>query len=121
MKNFIQQGDVLIKKVGTKNIFKKEYPEIPKTAKLVKGNLVLKGVNNSHALYGGKFQLYKDSDGTLFIKVTKNTTLDHVKDHTVKNAIHAEHHAQVIPVGEYFVSQVLEYDHQTEESRVVID
>jgi hypothetical protein len=121
IKNYIMQGDVLLKKVGVKGIFKKEYAAIPKTAKPIKGNLVLKGTNNSHALYGGKFQLYEASDKTLFIKVTKDTTLDHVKDHTAKTAVHAEHHAQTVPVGEYFVSPIFEYDHQLEESRIIID
>jgi hypothetical protein len=122
MKNLIiQQGDCLLKSVGAKDVFTKEYSSIPKTAKPVKTNLVLKGTNNSHALYGGKFTILKDIDGTIFVKVTKKTTLDHVQDHTAKNPKHAEHHAQTIEIGEYFLSPVLEYDHQLEESRQIID
>lgn len=115
-----QQGDVVLKQCGIKGYFVKEFDSIPKSAKPVKGNLLLKGQTNSHALYGGKFQLYKDKD-QVFLKVTKETTLDHVQDHLVKKPKHAEHHAQKISVGEYFLSPVMEYDHQLEESRQVID
>lgn len=119
--NLIQQGDCLLKRVGISGLFTKEYLTIPKTAKPIKTNLVLKGTNNSHALYGGEFTVLKDVDGTIFIKVTKSTKLDHVQDHKAKKPKHAEHHAQIIPVGEYFLSQVVEYDHFLEESRVIID
>lgn len=115
-----QQGDVILKRCGASGYFKKEYKDIPKNAKKVKGNLVLKGQNNSHALYGGKFQIY-EAQGTVFLEVTKATKLDHVKDHRVKRPSHAEHHAQTIPVGKYFLDVVMEYDHFLEESRKVID
>lgn len=117
---YYQQGDCLIKPVGTTGIFTQEFAEIPKKAKPLKGNLVLKGTTNSHALYGGKFQLYKH-DGIIFIDVKKETKLDHVKDHLVKRPVHAEHHAQKIPAGRYFVPPLMEYDHQKEEKRQVID
>ena len=121
MENIIyQQGDVILKKCGVKGYFSKEFDSIPKNAKKIKGNLVLKGQTNSHALYGGKFQLYTH-EGTTFLDVTKETTLDHVKDHTVKKPKHAEHHAQKIAVGAYFLSPLMEYDHVKEESRPVID
>lgn len=120
MKYMIQQGDCLIKKCGVTGIFKKEFASIPKEAKPLKGNLVLKGTTNSHALYGGKFQLL-NHEGTLFIRVTKETKLDHVKDHRVARPKHAEHHAISIPAGEYFFDGVMEYDHQKEEKRQVID
>ena len=121
MKNYIAQGDCIIKKVGVLGIFNKEYSAIPKDIKPVKGNLILKGTTNSHALYGGKFSLMKSKDGTLFIKVTKATKLDHVENHLVKKPKHAEHHAIKLPVGEYFLDNLMEYDHQKEESRIVID
>ena len=114
-----QQGDVILKKCGTFGLFEREIESIPADAKAVPGNLVLKGQTNSHALYGGEFQLLEHS-GTLFARVTKPTVLDHVKDH-LSGQERAEHHAQWVPVGEYFVDGVLEYDHLLEESRQVID
>lgn len=120
MKYMVQQGDVIIKKCGNFGVSKIEFTEIPDKAKPVKGNLVLKGTTNSHALYGGKFQLL-NHDGTLFIRVTKVTKLDHVKDHRVAKPEHAEHHALAIEPGEYFLSPLMEYDHQKNEKRQVID
>jgi hypothetical protein len=114
----IQQGDCLIKKCGTEGVFVDEFTSIPSDAKKVEGNLVLKGSTNSHALYGGKFQLYKSGE-RLFLKVDETTVLDHVKD--LQSKSHAEHHAQYVPPGEYFVDELLEYDHLLEESRRVID
>ena len=120
MKHMIQQGDCLIKKCGVVGIFKKEFNSIPTEAKKVKGNLVLKGTTNSHALYGGKFELLT-YEGTLFIKVIKETKLDHVKDHRTTKSKHAEHHAIKIEPGEYFFDGVMEYDHMKNERRQVID
>ncbi len=116
---YTQQGDCLIKKCGKHGVFEREHLKIPKSASPISGNLVLKGQTNSHALYGGKFQLLED-DGTLFIKVDEATVLDHVRDHSGIRE-NAEHHAQWIPPGEYFFDGVLEYDHLKEESRQVID
>lgn len=116
---YTQQGDAIIKKCGTKGVFKREFESIPKDAKEKSGNLVLKGQTNSHALYGGKFQLL-EYDGVLFIRVTEPTVLDHVRDH-MSTRERAEHHAQWIPAGEYFFDGVMEYDHLKEESRQVID
>lgn len=121
MNNIIlQQGDCIVKKCGVTGYFKEEFKEIPKTAKLFKSNLLLKGTTNSHALYGGQFKLYKDGE-RIFIDVKKATTLDHVCDHSAKKPKHAEHHSQVIPPGQWFVDELLEYDHALEESRRVID
>lgn len=114
------QGDCILKKVGIFDVFEKEYAEIPKQAKEVKTNLLLKGDTNSHALYGGEFQIL-EHDSVLFVNVTKETTLDHVKDHNALTPQHAEHHAQTIEVGQYFVAPLMEYDHLKEESRRVID
>lgn len=116
---FSQQGDCLIKKIGIFDVFETEYEEIPEDTKEVEGNLVLKGQTNSHALYGGEFVL-SEKDGVLFLEVIEPTVLDHVKDHT-KGQERAEHHAQWIPVGQYFIDGILEYDHLREESRRVID
>ena len=117
---YYQQGDCIIKPVGSFGVFTQEFDSIPKEAKVVKGNLVLKGTTISHALYGGQFKILKHGE-QLFIKVIKKTTLDHVKDHRTVKRVHAEHHAQVIPVGEYFLAPLSEYDHQKEERRQVID
>jgi hypothetical protein len=115
---YSQQGDCLIKKIGIHGVFEKEYAEIPKDAKPVAGGLVLKGQSNSHGLFGGKFQIL-EKDGVRFIRVDEPTVLDHVKD--MQSKAHAEHHAQWIPAGEYFVDPVRERDHIAEESRAVID
>lgn len=114
-----QQGDCVIKKCGKFGVFKIEHKSIPKDAELVPGNLVLKGQTNSHALYGGKFQLLRSND-VLFIRVDEATVLDHVRDH-IGDRVSAEHHAQWIPKGEYFFDGVLEYDHLKEEARQVVD
>lgn len=116
----IQQGDCLVKKCGIHDVFVKEYESIPSDAKPMTGNLLLKGQTNSHALYGGEFQLF-EHDGLVFVDVKQETTLDHVKDHRVETPEHAEHHAQTIPVGQYFVWPLMEHDHILEESRRVID
>lgn len=112
------QGDCLIKKIGTKGVFETEYAKIPEEAVEVKDSLVLKGMSNSHALFGGAFKVF-DYEGVKFIKVVETTVLDHVKDMQTK--AHAEHHAQYIPPGEYFVDAIMEYDHVKKESRRVID
>ena len=115
---YTDQGDCLIKKCGTRGVFKKEHETIPSDAKPVEGNLVLKGQTNSHALYFGEFQLF-EKDGVLFIDVKTPCVLDHVKDH--KFQVRAEHHAQWIPVGKYFHDGIIEYDHLLQESRRVVD
>lgn len=120
MKYYVQQGDCLIKKCGEFGVFQQEFKSIPKSAKKIKGNLVLKGQTNSHALYGGKFELL-NHEGTLFINVIKTTKLDHVQDHRVLKPKHAEHHAIPIEPGEYFFGGVMEFDHQKNEARQVID
>jgi hypothetical protein len=114
-----QQGDAIIKQCGHFGVFETEHSSIPKDATPKAGNLVLKGMTNSHALYGGKFQLL-EKDNVLFIRVDEATVLDHVKDHN-HGQERAEHHGQWIPPGEYFFDGVMEYDHIKEESRQVID
>lgn len=115
---YIMQGDCILKKCGVYGIFEEEHDSIPKIAEPVSGNLLLKGSSNSHALYGGKFQILKLKD-QIFLRVDETTVLDHVKD--IKSNAKAEHHAQYVPPGEYFISELLEYDHLKEESRRVID
>jgi len=117
---YYQQGDCLIKPIGKFGVFTQEFDKIPKAAKPLKGNLVLKGQTNSHALYNGEFELF-EHEGTIFIDAKTDVTLDHVKDHLVATPTHAEHHAQSIAAGKYFVPPLMEYDHLKEESRRVID
>ncbi len=117
----IQQGDCVLKVIGVKGIYKKEFLQIPTDAKKLDTSLVLKGDTNSHALYSGKFEVLKsDSENRIFLKVTEPCYLDHVKDHNVA-PVKAEHHAQWIPVGEYFSDDLLEYNHITEESKRIVD
>jgi hypothetical protein len=116
---YTQQGDCILKKCGKFGVFQIEHEMIPNNSVVIPGNLVLKGQTNSHALYGGKFEILENG-GVRFIRVTEATVLDHVKDHN-GNRESAEHHAQWIPAGEYFFDGVLEYDHVLEESRQVID
>jgi hypothetical protein len=113
-----QQGDVLWKCIGIHGVFEKEFSSIPKEAKPTGSNLVLKGANNSHALYGGKFTIL-EHDGITFLDVLEETTIDHVKD--IQTMARAEHHAQTIKPGQYFIDQVNEFDHLLEESRKIID
>lgn len=119
-RNYIQQGDTIMVPIGIRGVFHKEYKNIPEAAIEQETNLVLKGQQNSHALYGGKFEIM-DYDGVRFVRVIENTLLDHVKDHTMLRPNHAEHHAQVIPAGDYFIYQINEYDHIEEENRKIID
>lgn len=114
----IQQGDCILKKCGVYGIFEEEHSSIPMHAEPVSGNLLLKGSSNSHALYGGKFQIFKVKD-QIFLRVDETTVLDHVKD--LASKAKAEHHAQYIPPGEYFLDELLEYDHLLQESRRIID
>lgn len=114
----VVQGDCILKKCGDFDEYYDGHKSIPKDAEEVVGNLLLKGQTNSHALYGGKFQLLK-KDNVLFLRVDETTVLDHVKD-LISNE-NAEHHAQYIPKGEYFLDELLEYDHVLMESRRVID
>lgn len=115
---FLQQGDCIIKKCGTKGIFEKEYASIPKDAKATNSNLVLKGQQNNHAIYYGEFEVL-EKNGVTFLRVTEPCILDHVKDLKLQNR--AEHHAMWVPVGEYFIDQLNEFDHLMQESRKLID
>lgn len=113
-----QQGDVLWKRCGVKGYFEKEFDSIPQEAKPTGSNLVLKGANNSHALYGGRFTVLSH-DGVTFLDIQEATIIDHVKD--LETMIRAEHHAQTIQPGQYFIDQVNEFDHLENESRKIID
>lgn len=113
--DYFQQGDCILVQLGDKN-----FQNAPTTIKgeKQKSNIVLKGNVNSHALYDGEFEIFNDN-GQIFVDVKTFAILDHVKD-TVTN-VHAEHHAQYIPKGRYFLRGVLEFDHLEQMSRQVID
>lgn len=114
--DYFQQGDCILAQLGDQN-----FVDAPTkiTGEKVKSNLVLKGMTNSHALYEGDFDIYKDGDN-IFVDVKTYTVLDHVRnaDHTRE---HAEHHGQYIPKGKYFFRGVFETDHLEKLNRQVID
>lgn len=113
--DYFQQGDCILVQLGDENFIN---APIEITGVKQESNIVLKGNVNSHALYDGEFEIFNDN-GQIFINVKSFAILDHVKD-TVNN-IHAEHHAQYIPKGQYFLRGVLEFDHLEQMSRQVID
>jgi hypothetical protein len=97
---FIQQGDVLIRKVNE-----------------IKGNklnhLVLaegESTGHKHVITEGDAELY-DYEGTLFLKVKSEKAL----------LTHEEHNAVEIKKGDYKIGIVREYDHFSEEARNVAD
>lgn len=113
--DYFQQGDCLIIQIGDVN-FLNSPDKI--SGEKVKTNLVLKGQQNSHALYEGEFDIYKNGE-QVFIDVKTFTVLDHVRDENAR--VHAEHHAQYIPKGKYYVGAILEFDHLEKMARQVID
>lgn len=113
--DYFQQGDCILVQLGDQN-FLNAPTKI--TGEKQQSNVVLKGNVNSHALYDGEFEIFNDK-GQIFVDVKTFAILDHVKD-TVNN-VHAEHHAQYIPKGQYFLRGVLEFDHLEQMSRQVID
>lgn len=113
--DYFQQGDCILVQLGDEN-FLNAPTKI--SGEKQKSNVVLKGNVNSHALYDGDFEIFNDN-GQIFVDVKSFAILDHVKD-TVNN-VHAEHHAQYIPKGQYFLRGVLEFDHLEQMSRQVID
>lgn len=109
MKTFMQQGDVVIKKV-------KEIPEgleCNKTDTLQYGE----ATGHAHRLHEGDFQIHlnpkeqdKDGNGRKFLRILKDTELRH-----------EEHETFIIPPGTYEIGIVKEYDHFEEIERNVAD
>lgn len=98
-----QQGDVLFYVNET----------LPKNITELKTDIVQEGeaTGHAHRLYGDGYQLYEEpKTKTKYLKVVRPTELKH-----------EEHHAFVIPPGEYRIGIVREYDHFTEEARQVAD
>lgn len=101
MKNYYQQGDVLIKKIDGE-IKGKKLNHLT----LAEGEVT----GHSHQIKNGGAELYL-LNGVMFLKVlTDNVTL-----------LHEEHNPVEIKKGNYQISIVKEYDHFLEESREVID
>lgn len=97
---YIQQGDVIIKKVS----------EV-KGKKLKHLTLALgEATGHHHTIVEGDAELYEDN-GKLFLRVNSETAV----------LGHQEHKAVEIPQGEYEIGIVREYDHFLEESRKVVD
>lgn len=99
MKNYYQQGDVLLKEIDKKAIKGVE----------VKDDNVIKSASNQHSLGNGNYAIYKDNDD-VYLEIKSQTEV-----------LHQEHDKLVIPTGFYKVVTVLEYDHFLEESKEVID
>lgn len=101
MKNYYQQGDVLIK----------EYQGKIKGEKLNHLTLAEGEVTgHSHQIIGGQAELLL-SNSMLYLKVLSDSAL----------LKHEEHGEIAIPKGDYVIEKVLEYDHFLEESREVRD
>lgn len=95
-----QQGDVLIKKVSEIKGKKLEHLTLA----------VGEATGHSHTITEGDAELYKHGE-TMFLKVNSKTA----------TLTHQEHTTIEIPLGEYEISIVREYDHFLEESRKVAD
>ena len=94
--NYFQQGDVLLKQCNK-----------PSNVEKLKTDLLWKGANHHHRIKG-KFMIGKSGDD-IFVH-SKGATL-----------FHEEHKDIFLPEGFYKLGIVMEYDHQAEESRRVID
>ena len=103
---FIQQGDVLIKKVemdleGYEKVGRKE------------GRLILaegEATGHMHAIDDNDAYLYISKAGELYLLVEEEVTLKH-----------EEHDSQSISKGIWKIDRVKEYDHFEEEARIVMD
>jgi len=97
---YLQQGDVLIKKVA--EIKGKKLKHLT----LAEGEFS----GHSHTITEGDAELY-EHEGTMFLKVTSEEA----------TLTHQEHGTITIPRGDYKIDRVREYDHFFEESRTVQD
>lgn len=113
--DYFQQGDCLLIQLGDEN-FENSPTQI--TGSKSDDIVILKGNTNSHALYDGEFDIFRDGD-MVFVDVKTFAILDHVRD--VETRSHAEHHQQYIPKGQYYFKGILEFDHLEKMSRQVID
>lgn len=97
---FFQQGDVIIEKVS----------EV-KGEKLKHLTLAVgEATGHHHSVTEGEADLY-EHEGTLFLKVKSDKA----------TVTHQEHKPITLPMGDYKIGIVQEYDHFMEESRYVAD
>jgi hypothetical protein len=100
----VRQGDLLLKKVE----------KLPKRAKTVKSDVVLRGEATGHAhriMNGELFRFWSQTSGDqLFVKADKGTTL-----------VHEEHASIDLAPGVYEVIRQREYDPETETTQWVMD
>lgn len=103
--SYIQQGDVIFKRISS----------IPSDAKKKKlaGNIVENGEQTGHIhalVEDAKFEYYENDTKQRFLRI-----LDGGK------VTHQEHKTTYLPIGDYLIDIVKEYDHFEEEARKVID
>lgn len=96
----IQQGDVIVVKVS--EIKGKKLNHLT----LAKGE----ATGHHHTITEGDAELY-EHEGTMFLRVNSESA----------TLTHQEHSAVVIPRGDYKINIVREYDHFSEEARMVQD
>lgn len=97
---FLQQGDVILKKVESIKGIKLNHLTLAKGEK----------TGHHHTITKGEAELY-EKDGILFLKVIS----------THATLTHQEHKPIVIDNGNYEIGIVKEYDHFAEEARNVAD
>jgi hypothetical protein len=97
---YLQQGDVLIKKVS--EVKGKKLNHLT----LAKGEMT----GHHHTITKGDAELY-EHEGTLFLRVNSETA----------ELTHQEHKMIEIPKGDYEIGIVREFDHFKEEARRVAD
>lgn len=115
--DYFQQGDCILAQLGDTNFI-----DAPTEIKGEKqsSNIILNGLINSHCLYEGDYEIYKDGED-IYVDVKSFAILDHVKDDKVRSKGADNHHPQYIPAGKYFFRGVLEFDHLEKMARQVID
>ena len=97
---YLQQGDVLIKKVSEINGKKLNH------LILAEGEVT----GHKHVIMEGDAELF-ELEGTLFLRVVSETA----------TLTHEEHKPVILPSGDYEIGIVREYDHFSEEAKNVID
>ena len=102
---YYQQGDVLVKEVAIPNGAKRVSA---KNGKYVFAEGEMTG--HCHSVVADKRIEMFEKDGRMYVGVKEPANLEHQEHSTIE-----------IPVGEYEISRVLEYDHFAEEARAVTD
>ncbi len=102
--NYVQQGDVLIKRVSV------DFASMKKIERGSRGFVLAEGEATGHAhRVGNNIDLYEDG-GVRYINSKETFTVEH-----------EEHGAITIEKGAYEIGIVQEYDHFAEEARNVAD